>query len=32
MENEIIENSDEIDTAEEDIENDEEMVDETEET
>ena len=31
MENEIIENSDEIDTAEEDIENDEEMVDETEE-
>ena len=32
MKNEIIENSDEIDTAEEDIENDEEMVDETEET
>ena len=32
MENEIIENSDEIDTAEADIENDEEMVDETEET
>ena len=31
MENEIIENSDEIDTAEKDIENDEEMVDETEE-
>ena len=31
MENEIIENSDEIDTAEEDIENDEDMVDETEE-